>query len=277
MSGEEETNAVGGHSPDSIVTTNPLRPDDGRRKSKASKRPNEPSGSFGLLDLTNLSSKKRSSGTSRSAAYQHDSKLSSSFTGIEDLWFEHAMHVGGEEKRYFHQPTTGEICWERPLNADVRQAEEKETNPKPAPQPTTEPKPTPPATDSQEREGDEKIVTECAWRWTVIGYLLTCAHTAIYAAFALTKDNVYSDFYGWIYIPISATFVSVSFMLKPRRTDFKYKALLFSQVAVLTLGSEVSAASRCQYSQQLLSPVVLLLTSIHPSLYVTPDPHLYRL
>ena len=34
-------------------------------------------------------------------------------------------------------------------------------------------------------------ITECATAWSVVGFALTTAHTGIYAAFALTKDDVY--------------------------------------------------------------------------------------
>ena len=76
--------------------------------------------------------------------------------------------------------------------------------------------------------------------WSFVGFALTTANTGIYAAFALTKDDVYPDFYAWVMKPICLTAMAVSFMLKPRRRDSKYMSFLYAQYAILTLVSEVS-------------------------------------
>ena len=88
--------------------------------------------------------------------------------------------------------------------------------------------------------GNSEHITECATAWSVVGFALTTAHTGIHAAFALTKDDAYGDFYVWVTKPICVTAMAVSFMLKPRRRDFAYMTFLYFQYATLTLGSEVS-------------------------------------
>ena len=82
-------------------------------------------------------------------------------------------------------------------------------------------------------------ITKCATTWSVVGFILSISHTATYAAFASTKDEVYIDFYTWVSKPICFTAMAVSFLLKPRRTGFAYIAFLYFQYAILTLGSEI--------------------------------------
>ena len=87
-------------------------------------------------------------------------------------------------------------------------------------------------------------VTECADTWSILGFLLTSSYFAIYLAFALSKDSIWTQFYGWIGLPVSITAMCLSFALKPRRTDSKYKAFLYFQYALLTVGVEVNVKRR---------------------------------
>ena len=104
-------------------------------------------------------------------------------------------------------------------------------------------------------------ITECATTWSIVGFVLTSAHTAIYAAFAVTKDDVYRDFYAWIVKPTCFTAMVISFSLKPRRTDLGHMFLLYSQYGILTLGTEVSGSCyRCLILP--LSPLFLLLSHL---------------
>ena len=105
-------------------------------------------------------------------------------------------------------------------------------------------------------------VTECANAWSVIAFVLTSSQMALYAAYALTQDDMYSNFYAWVTKPTCFTAMAISVVLKPSRTYFGYMAFLQFQYAVMTLLSEVSeiAASR-NYSVQL-SPLQLSFSSI---------------
>ena len=101
--------------------------------------------------------------------------------------------------------------------------------------------------------GNSEHITECATAWSVVGFALTTAQTCINAAFALTKDDVYSDFYAWVVKPICFTAMAVSFMLKPRRSDSTYMTFLYAQYAILTLVCEVSEAPTSPSSLTFLS------------------------
>ena len=101
-----------------------------------------------------------------------------------------------------------------------------------------------PAVISDDKEAIAGVlVTKCATAWSVISFVLTSSYTAIYAAFALTKDDVYSDFYAWVTKPTCFTAMAVSFALNPTSKNSGYMAFLYFQYTILTLGSEVSEAS----------------------------------
>ncbi|GMH77073.1 hypothetical protein TrLO_g9487, partial [Triparma laevis f. longispina] len=71
--------------------------------------------------------------------------------------------------------------------------------------------------------------------------ITTCA-TLMYAYFAYSSDEdekaKIAKFWGWSILPIFVTTMAISFMLKPRREDRKYKTLLYIQYFVLSYVSE---------------------------------------
>ncbi|GMH59134.1 hypothetical protein TrLO_g15018 [Triparma laevis f. longispina] len=73
-------------------------------------------------------------------------------------------------------------------------------------------------------------VTECATIYSLLMLLITIGNTSLYARFASTisskeRDKIY-DFWRWILLPLAMTAMTISFALKPRREDFKYKIIL---------------------------------------------------
>ena len=83
-------------------------------------------------------------------------------------------------------------------------------------------------------------ITECANTWAAIGFVLTTSHAGIYAAFAVSGDLIYRDFYAWVTKPVSLTALFISFSLKPRREDFFYKFVLYFQWSIFCICTEVS-------------------------------------
>lgn len=108
-------------------------------------------------------------------------------------------------------------------------------------------------------------ITECGTAWSIIGFILTTSHAVINAVFALTKDDIYCDFYSWVMKPFCFTAMAVSFVLKPKRTDLGYMAFLYFQYTILMLGSEVSSMGPFT-SHLFLNPPLRI-----PSTIYTPD------
>ena len=82
-------------------------------------------------------------------------------------------------------------------------------------------------------------ITECATAWSVITFAITSLYTGVHVAFAMSKDSTLENFTVWFLTPSCLTAQTISFVLKPRREDFAYKAFLYSQYFFFTIGSEV--------------------------------------
>ena len=84
-----------------------------------------------------------------------------------------------------------------------------------------------------------EFITECATTWSVVGFGITSLYTGIHIPFALNGDETIAEFYAYVLIPICTTVQIISFLLKPRREDFAYKAFLYLQYVLFTVVSEI--------------------------------------
>ena len=113
-------------------------------------------------------------------------------------------------------------------------------SPPPSP-PSTRPPPLPPAdgnVKAGDDSGDDDHVIECATTWSILAFAISTCYTCVEAAFAFTGDDTYTKFYAPVLLPTCSTAMCISFVLKPRRNDFRYTAFLYTQYLLFTLCSE---------------------------------------
>ena len=80
----------------------------------------------------------------------------------------------------------------------------------------------------------------------------------------MTGDETLTEFYGWILLPICVTAMTISFGLKPCRTDFAYKVFLYSQYFLFSFVSEILVVIGYGFEQQavIVGSVQIIVRSV---------------
>ena len=194
------------------------------------------------------------------ANFKKNSSLKSSFSDNESIWFQHFVKGGKNDgKPYFHQPNTGAVKWDRP-EADVKLVEGKRGS---KPEPPKEllratckkskkhavPSSQFPQMNIPSALNTSDLITECATTWSIIGFIITSVYTGIHGIFAKDGDETITKFYAWVIKPFCYTTMAISLLLKPRRNNFAYKAFLYSQYVLFTIGSELLTIAGHKWKQ----------------------------
>ena len=94
-------------------------------------------------------------------------------------------------------------------------------------------------TPSVSSASNEAHINEFATTHSLVGFVISNLYTANNVAFALTGDEVYKLFYGWVLLPTCVTALFISFTLKPRRDDLPYLTFISFQYLSFSIGGEI--------------------------------------
>mmetsp|Transcript_9626 Transcript_9626/g.17488 ORF Transcript_9626/g.17488 Transcript_9626/m.17488 type:complete len:986 (+) Transcript_9626:120-3077(+) len=85
-------------------------------------------------------------------------------------------------------------------------------------------------------------VTECHTIYSIFMACITNGYTSVYAYYAYSSDEKVYEFWSWIILSISVLAMAISFFLKPRREDLRYKIFLYFQYFGFAFISDFLAA-----------------------------------
>ena len=98
-------------------------------------------------------------------------------------------------------------------------------------------------------QNSDKLIIECATTWSVITFTITNIYTGVHVIYSLNGDETIIKFYAWILLPICITVQAISFLLKPRRTDFAYKTFLYLQYFLFIIVPEILTMAGFSWEQ----------------------------
>ena len=96
--------------------------------------------------------------------------------------------------------------------------------------------PPPSLLNNKKSPPEEGVIEECSYFYVVLLFLISsfpaCLYIYAVAQASSAEDKFYEKvdkFWSWTLLPISIMAIALSFGLKPRREDWKYKSLLYFQ------------------------------------------------
>ncbi|GMH75834.1 hypothetical protein TrLO_g15657 [Triparma laevis f. longispina] len=115
-------------------------------------------------------------------------------------------------------------------------------------------------------------VTEAATQYSLLTFLITISFTLVYFyrtffASGLIEAEI-RDFWLYIMAPLCLTAMNISFVLKPRRRDLKYRVFLISQYVIFTFFGPILSVISNSYSADSLMWSGVFLVPAPIMLYV---------